>query len=102
MTASQIFALLQIVLQMMDNLTTNAAVQSVIDIIEEFLPDIQKAEETTVEAFKKVIADLKGSVNLTPAQLQSLLEAKAALDARVDKAIDVTLGTEDPQPGTGS
>jgi len=92
MTSEMIFALLQLILQMVGSLTTNASVTTVVNAITAYLPEIEKAEPAIVADFQNIIADLTGNPNLTADQVAAMLSAKATLDARTDADIAATLG----------
>lgn len=93
MSSDTLLAILQVVLQLLGAASSSSSYEAIIDLIVKLLPALVNAEQYIVQAFQNVIADLSGSPNLTAAQVQTMLQAKATLDARVDADIAATLGT---------
>ncbi len=95
-----IISLLSTLLPELSNLfNPSGIVDKIIATLEAIIPDAVQAGPEIVQEVKNIIANVKATSGVTPAQFQALEQQEAALDAAFEAA---ATAAGDPAPATPS
>ena len=91
LTPQVIGTVADVLLQLIEDVSTSAKVDAVIAEIQAFLPSVIKVAPDLVADFTNIITSLTQKDGLTDAQMSALVAAKTALDTQTDADIAAAL-----------